>query len=62
MLRLNIDARLVKKLLDENLVVEDGEGGFHRESIIIDVNDVNFYRKDNDTGEYQPVSELFSNL
>lgn len=62
MLRLNIDARLVKKLLDESLVVEDGEGGFHRESIIIDVNDVNFYRKDNNTGEYQPVSELFSNL
>ena len=58
MLRLNIDKKLIQKLLDENQVVES-KG---REAIIIDVPDVNFYSKDYDTGNYEPVCELVSNL
>ena len=58
MLRLNIDKKLIQKLLDENRTVAS-KG---REAIIIDVDDVNFYQKDKDSGEFTPVCELISNL
>ena len=58
MLRLNIDKKLIEKMLDTNQVVES-KG---REAIIIDVTDVNFYEKNYDTGQYEPVCELISNL
>lgn len=58
MLRLNIDVRLVKKLLDEGRIVNSNG----RDAIIIDVDDVNFYTKNKDNGLYNPVCELISNL
>lgn len=58
MLRLNIDKNLIQKMLDNNQVVPS-KG---REAIVIDVHDVDFYRKDVSTGEYEPVYEVISNL